>query len=143
MKNDISTRASRLCSEWGLRKSKTRLLIFEFFDQVNRPMAIPEILEWCLKQKATLNKTTLYREVETLVNLGVLRPVQIAPRKISYELSSHEHHHHFVCTDCEMVTGVQFPEKAILQTEKQLEEQGMKITRHALEFFGLCQQCQS
>jgi Fur family transcriptional regulator, ferric uptake regulator len=131
----------KICEEWGLRKTKTRLLLFEVLGESNQPLAIPELLEIFIARKQGVNKTTLYREIESLVDLGVIRAVQIATRKISYELASHDHHHHFVCTSCDAVTDVQFPEESIQKTEALLERQGVSITHHSLEFFGLCKTC--
>jgi Fur family transcriptional regulator, ferric uptake regulator len=130
-----------LCEEWGLRKTKTRLLLFEVLKESPQPLAIPELLELFIVRKHRINKTTLYREIESLVDLGAIRAVQITPRKTSYELASHEHHHHFVCTSCDAVTDVQFPEESIQKTEALLEKQGVTISRHSLEFFGLCKTC--
>ncbi len=130
-----------MCIEWGLKKSRARLLLFSFFAQSHQPAAIPEILGWCETHDALPNKTTLYREIESLVKQGIVRAVQLAPRKTSYELAHHEHHHHFVCTNCEDVTDVRLPEGSIEKTERLLGEAGAIVTHHTLEFFGLCQSC--
>jgi Fe2+ or Zn2+ uptake regulation protein len=136
------TEGEKICKEWSLRNTKTRRLLFQALFESRRPLSIPEFLDIFASEDERINKTTLYREVETLVNLGVLRAVQITPRKVSYELGSHEHHHHFACTKCDFITGVTFSEKSIERTEKALEEQGVQVTHHALEFFGLCSRCQ-
>ncbi len=131
----------KICEEQGLRKTKTRLLLFEVLAESKQPLAIPDILEVFSKRGHEINKTTLYREVESLVSQEVLRSVQIATRKISYELASHGHHHHFVCTSCDYVMDVVFPETAIEKTEQILAREGVIVERHSLEFFGLCKMC--
>jgi len=139
--NTTTALAEQLCEEQGLRKTKTRLLLFTLLYESELPLAIPEILKLFAKRRQDVNKTTLYREVENLCALEVLRAVHIAPRKVSYELANHEHHHHFVCTNCDFVADVQFPEASIQKTERLLREQGVEIAHHALEFFGLCKTC--
>lgn len=135
------TEAKKICEEYGLRKTKTRLFLFSVLQNIHRPLAIPELLALFEKEKFCINKTTLYREVESLIQQDVLRAVQISQRKISYELVSHGHHHHFVCTSCNFITDVKFPEASIQKTEALLREQGVSITHHSLEFFGLCKTC--
>ena len=141
MSTDAEKSAAKACLEWGLRKSKTRLLLFEFFAGHHRPSPVADILQWCRKKGVHLNKTTVYREVENLVNQGVLRAVQLTARVESYELASHEHHHHFVYTNYNFVTDVRFPEVSIKKTENLLEKEGVLVTHHSLEFFGLCKTC--
>lgn len=133
--------AEKICEERGLRKTRTRISLLAILQESGQPLAIPEILKLFRKQGCEINKTTLYREVENLCALEVLRAVHISPRKVSYELANHEHHHHFVCTNCDFVADVQFPEESIQKTERLLREQGVEITHHALEFFGLCKTC--
>jgi Fe2+ or Zn2+ uptake regulation protein len=141
IENMIKTHAEKICEERGLRKTKTRLLLFEVLGESRRPLAIPDILETFRKKGYEINKTTLYREVELLVSEEVLRSVQIATRKISYELASHGHHHHFVCTGCNYVMDVVFPEAVIEKTEQALAREGVIVEKHSIEFFGLCKMC--
>ncbi len=141
MKSEAKKSAEKACLEWGFRKSKMRLLLFEFLESAQKPVTVPEILEWCRRKNIYFNKTTVYREIEHLVSQGILQAVQLTSRVVSYELASREHHHHFVCTSCEFVTDVQFPEANIKKTEALIEQEGMLVTHHSLEFFGLCKTC--
>ena len=140
MKN-IAREGEQICEEWGLRKTKTRLALFQAFYDASAPLTIKALLRLFARAALLVDKTTVYREVEKLVALGVLRTVQLTPRTISYELASHDHHHHFACTNCDFVTDVVFPEASIQKTEALLETEGMLITNHSLEFFGLCKNC--
>ena len=141
MNTEEQKQNERLCSEWGLRKTRARLFIFDALSRASRPLSIPEMLQEVKQRKLSLNKTTLYREVESLVMRGVLQAVQLSHKMISYELSAQEHHHHFVCTSCNAVSDVVFAEGSVKKTEEALRKAGVQVTHHTLEFFGLCKTC--
>ncbi|MEK9173726.1 MAG: transcriptional repressor [Patescibacteria group bacterium] len=139
--NRVIPKEEKIPTEKRLRKSKTRTLLFEVLSESAEPLSILDILEIFASRKHHINKTTLYREVENLVTSGELRAVQIDSRRVSYELASLDHHHHFVCTSCDSVADIVFPEESIEKTEALLEKQGIVVTHHALEFFGVCKMC--
>ncbi len=126
--------------EFGLRPTKTRELLFQFLIQAKKPLAVPELLVLFAKKESVVNKTTLYRELEKLTALGVLQKVQLSAERVSYELATH-HHHHFVCERCHTVQKVVFSETVFNVVEKALQKTGNHVTRHTLEFFGLCGVC--
>lgn len=126
--------------ERGLRVTKTRQLLFEVLQSASMPQSVPELQEALAKKKYTPNKTTLYREIEKLVTSGALVKVQLSETRVSYELAG-DHHHHFVCQVCSRVTRISFCEQVMKTLGTLLTEQGKKVTRHNLEFFGVCEFC--
>lgn len=136
-----TTEGETICEEWGLRKTKTRLALFQALYEAPAPLSIKALVKLFERKGQNVDKTTVYREVEKLVGIGALRAVQLTPRTTSYELGSLDHHHHFVCTSCDLVTDVAFSEKSIEKTEALLGAEGFLVTSHTLEFFGLCKTC--
>ena len=137
----LTKEGKTICEEWGLRKTKTRLAIFQALYDASSPLSTKALVKLFEREGFSVDKTTVYREMEKLVAIGALRAVQLTPRTTSYELGSLDHHHHFVCTSCDLITDVVFPEKSIEKTEALLEAEGLFITSHTLEFFGLCKKC--
>lgn len=135
-----------ILADWkrrGLRLTRTRRSLVMVFLERAAPLAAAHILRDLAKQSVKVNKTTVYRELERLEGLGLLRSVQLGDRKKYYELAGAEHHHHLVCLACERVQDVDINEQDLVRQEKQCEEEKrFKIVRHALEFFGVCQECQ-
>lgn len=83
---------------------------------------------------------TVYRTLEKLVLAGILERIDFQEGKFRYEYV-HDHHHHAICDSCQTIVEIQD------QTfEKQISSltisNGFNITRHAIEFFGLCGPCQ-
>lgn len=128
------------CENFGLRKTKTRSLLFETLAGAKAPLAVPELLVLFARQKFFPNKTTLYREIEQLVSLGILAKVQLSSERVSYELAK-DHHHHFICQSCERVTKLTFCETTIQTLEETLIKMGKTVTGHTFELFGLCENC--
>jgi Fur family ferric uptake transcriptional regulator len=94
------------------------------------------------KNKQAVNKTTIYRELERLQSIDLIRTVQLGDRAQYYELTARGHHHHMVCLRCEHVEDVDMDEKTLLAEEKKVSrEKGFTVLRHSLEFFGLCKMC--
>lgn len=127
----------------GLRLTKTRKMLVDIFSDFKKPLSVPELSAEMKRRGLSLNKTTVYRELEQLSVLGLVESARLADRRLSYELAG-QHHHHFVCVECEAVTDVHIDENVLSQEEQRLSAvRSISILRHCLEFFGLCEQCQS
>lgn len=125
-----------------LRLTKTRKVLIELFLRTQSPLSVPKILSVLRKMRMTVNKTTVYRELEQLQKVEIIIGVQLGDRKQYYELASREHHHHLVCLRCERVADIDVNESMFFVEEKKVKcEKQFTILRHSLEFFGLCKMC--
>ncbi len=98
-----------------------------------------------LRVKALLpkaNLTTIYRNLEMLEGLGVVKRLGFNQSSFFYELvSERDHHHHAICNNCGKVEEIEnISEKFVNEVAAQTK---FKIEDHNLEFFGLCKECQS
>lgn len=109
----------------------------------NGPICAPQILKTLKKQNITLNKTTIYRNLSSLIDKKLLREVRVEPEKSFYESAELEHHHHFICQDCGKIKKVMNTEleRVLSKVEASLKASGMKINKHDVEFFGRCNTC--
>jgi len=88
---------------------------------------------------------TVYRNIHTLVAMSLVKRVDIGDGAARWELMadiSDGHHHHLICTGCQMIVEVDgcFPD----DFEQELARRhGFAGVTHRLEFFGLCPKCQS
>ena len=120
----------------GFRITTVRKQLLELLENTTRPITVTEILN-----KVKANKTTIYREIETLLDRGYLIEVYFSDGVKRYELSNRKHHHHVVCVKCKSVSDVVVVDD-FSKTEKAVSYQtNFKIIRHSLEFFGLCANC--
>lgn len=123
----------------GLRQSRIRKLLVDIFAKASKPISAVDLLE---EFKVPANKTTIYRELYTLLDQKVLREVDFGDGIKRYELSGDTHHHHLVCSKCKKVEDIDLKTDLKIE-EKQIEkEKDFKIDFHSLEFFGFCKNCQ-
>jgi Fe2+ or Zn2+ uptake regulation protein len=132
-----------LLKQHGARLTKTRLAVLEIFFRHSQPFSVAEILVSLKKQGIVVNKTTVYREMEFLLEKGIVTAVFIDEKHTKYELNL-GHHHHLVCRNCGNIEEVEMKEIEDLfdVVEKKLKQK-MKFTNisHSLEFFGICKKC--
>ncbi|MBP7060764.1 MAG: transcriptional repressor [Candidatus Moranbacteria bacterium] len=125
-----------------LRLTKTRHALLDLLLARPTPLSVPHILDELTVRKIQVNKTTIYRELERLEQLGIVKNIILQDRKQYFELASRVHHHHFVCTECQNIMEVEIDEARLLTEAETLGRQlGFRITTHAVEFYGQCVTC--
>jgi Fur family ferric uptake transcriptional regulator len=93
--------------------------------------------------------TTIYRTLELLHGLGIVRKVTTGAGQGRYELSSvrpEDHHHHLICTRCGKIINYRDFVDEELDLVKRTEEALAKkfdfiIQDHNIEFLGICGAC--
>ena len=84
---------------------------------------------------------TIYRTLEILAELQLICELHAGGTCRSYTISTPQHHHHLICSNCGTV--IDFTGHDLVELEQGLsKESGFRIDGHLLEFFGLCQSCQ-
>lgn len=85
---------------------------------------------------------TVYRTLETLVEIGVVETVAHPGDERQYLACSLEHHHHVICTQCGRVEL--FDECLIGPLQELVEARtNFAIDEHTLEFKGRCAACKA
>lgn len=129
------------------RISKTREVIISLFCSHDRPLSAGDILKQLDRQGRTVNKTTVYRELDFLLHEHIIKPVQIDSTTEYYERSNREHHHHIICTQCKKVQDfipAERIEKDFQQTIADMEQKtGFAIHDHSFDLYGECQDCRN
>lgn len=124
----------------GYKATPARLSLLDVLKSANHPLTTQEILK-ALGGK--VNQATIYRSLESLLQIALVRQVDMQHGHAHYELRSEtEHHHHLICRSCgitEDVPGcdVVLIEKAVLKASSKFNS----IQDHSLEFFGHCKKC--
>jgi len=92
-----------------------------------------------LVKKMKVNKTTVYRQIEKLLEENKIVAVELGDGKKRYESSNLNHHHHLVCKKCGKLEDIVLDEKKIVSEIS--KKTNFKIENHSLEFFGICVNC--
>ena len=120
----------------GLRITPARKQIIKFFWDSQSPLAADDVLV-----HIKVNKTTVYREIETLLSHKYLTQIDFADSKKRYELSARGHHHHLVCMQCKSITELDIADNFSKEEKRIQKQEKFTVLKHTLEFFGLCKTC--
>lgn len=130
----------KLLQEKRLKVTKGRLEVLEILEHSTVPMNTEEIFAK-LQFDTSPSFTSLYRILNQLANVGLLRK-NIYQNGITYYESANDSHRHFIiCSSCGKIQQVSHcPIENI--TKKIEQDTGYIVGSHTLEFKGICPDCQ-
>ena len=141
MEDAIAKGIARELRSTQLRVTTVRVALLKMLRNSSTPRSVAELLG-SLRRQAP-NKTTLYRELETLIAAGLVREVQLGERQKRYEAADRPHHHHIVCVDCGKTDDVFVDQDIERHARAVSRATHFKVLDHSLEFSGLCADCNS
>lgn len=127
----------------GYRITKQRESILRIIIQADKPLTPLEIIRGVQKEN-TVDKATIYRNLEFLIENSILKEIYFNDNYIRYELAGQKHHHHIVCKNCHQIIPIELKEvEEILKTrEKEIKKKyEFNEIDHSIEFFGTCNNC--
>lgn len=140
MITDFDALAERL-REHGYKLTQPRRAILQVLLTTPRPLSPAEIQARGQAFCADLGLVTVYRTLEIMEALGVVRPVHLADGCHGYVLASPGHTHHVVCERCHAVVEIAGCELGDF-LDRVGQRTGYRITGHWLEISGVCAGCQ-
>ncbi len=126
----------------GERITTLRRTLLELFGSARTPLSYEEITEQLRRKKITVNKTTVYRELEFLNERGIITTLHFEDESSKrYEWTQRAHHHHIRCVQCNRITDVVLEDELqhVLQRVKQ--QTRYTVNEHSMEFIGVCARC--
>jgi len=140
MQLDLSALNSEL-SQQGYKLTRQRKAVLEVVAQANARLSAAEVLARAQRSCPDLGLTTVYRTLEILEQMGVIRRVHLDDGCEGFALTAAEHGHHLICSGCRAT--VEFEDCNLSSLLKRVAVQtGFTIDHHWLELVGLCPQCQ-
>ncbi len=123
----------------GGRMTKKRKVLLNALLTFDRPASAEEI-----RERADLNQSdlvTVYRNLETFENIGMLQRVPLENGTQLFELTApNEHYHHLICRECHKAERLDLcVSKAVIG---QAEAHGYTQIAHIMEVYGLCGKCE-
>ncbi|WP_225869055.1 MULTISPECIES: Fur family transcriptional regulator [unclassified Nocardioides] len=123
----------------GYRLTPQRELILAAVDELGH--ATPdEVLAKVQATASTVNASTVYRTLEVLEELGLVRHAHLSDRAPTYHSVRGHEHFHLVCRGCHAVTSVDAAEAAPFVAV--LEAKGFVPDLGHLTVFGRCADCE-
>ncbi|NCA99481.1 MAG: transcriptional repressor [Clostridia bacterium] len=124
-----------------MRMTRQRKVLLEIINQAGTPLSAEEIMFQAHQQDPSLALSTVYRNLEKMLELGLCQQIRFQDGLARFEQAGLVHHHHLVCTACGRREAV--PICPLHQIQQQLEaSSGYQITYHEINLYGLCPDCQ-
>jgi Fur family ferric uptake transcriptional regulator len=122
--------------ERGYRLTPQRELILGAVEQLGH--ATPdEVLAEVRTHSNAVNASTVYRTLEVLEELGLVRHAHLSDRAPTYHSTSEHEHFHLVCRECHKVISVD-PDVLTPVTERLAADHDFTIDVGHLTVFGTC-----
>lgn len=131
--------SSAILKQSKLKSTGARLKLLDIFKHAKKPLSVNDIFSLLRDEKA--DKVTLYRNVESLARIGVLKQIRLKDRQAYYELVEKNHHHHIICSHCGKIKDISKCAVDIINKNFLRSVGFSKLTEHSLEFFGVCVSC--
>ena len=128
-----------LCRSKGLPLTVQRRAIFEaVLERDDHPTA-DQVFEVVQQRIPGVSRTTVYRVLDTLVGLGIIRRVQRMGNAIRFDGKTHRHDH-LTCRQCRRMADLEAPALNELPLPKG-KPQGFQIDDYTVQFIGTCAEC--
>jgi Fur family ferric uptake transcriptional regulator len=122
--------------EKGYRLTPQRELILEAVEELGHSTP-DEVLAEVRRHSTAVNASTVYRTLEVLEELGLVRHAHLSDRAPTYHPTSEHEHFHLVCRNCQKVISVD-PDVLSPVSERLVAEHGFTIDVGHLTVFGTC-----
>ena len=130
-----------MLQEAGLRVTDHRVEVLLAVAKVREPVTVYELVD-ILRKKNDIDQATVYRNLSSLHEAGLLRRLDFNHGHAHYELETGRASHQLVCKNCETIEkieGVSLDDiaKKMLKKSKKFRT----ATSHSVEMYGLCKSC--
>ena len=113
--------------------------IFRCLAERGHPLSIEEILSLVSKEIPTINVSTIYRNLKTLIQEGKIALVDLPKEKPRYEVVKEEnsHHHYFLCDKCNKTFNIHGCPPGL----QNILPTGFMLLGHSITLNGYCIEC--
>lgn len=126
----------------GLDPTPLREAVLRSVGEESRPLSATEILT-AVRDRMSINKVTLYRILDLLVDRGLVKRLSAGDRAFRYgmgETRHHPNHPHFVCSRCGVMECL--GPKLLPAAIKRFQTKGKRVIKHVdVRFEGICESC--
>jgi Fur family transcriptional regulator, peroxide stress response regulator len=116
-----------------------RVVLDALLDRQDHP-TVDQLYEDVRERMPGVSRTTIYRALETLVELGLARRTNHFEASARFDGNT-DHHHHLVCRRCNRVADVNLPSLSNLALPS-LGDIGFEVIDYSIHLEGLCAECQ-
>lgn len=137
--------------ECGLKWTQTRQSIIDILSSKKGHLSAEEIFFEVKKQLPGIGLATVYRTLELLTELGIVRKFDFKDGRARYEFAmgkEHIEHYHLICRICGKIIDYEIdlskePDPLNEIKESLKKKFNFAIERSDIQFFGLCDRCKA
>lgn len=126
------------CRHSGLKITPQRVAVYEVLLTREDHPTVEDIYNEVKKKYPFVSLATVYRTVETLEELGLIRKVAYWGGSVRYDANTSDHHH-LICVQCGAIRDVEF----CLDWTPPTNIQGYRVHKYSLHIYGVCPVCQA
>lgn len=125
----------------GTRNTKQKMIILSLLQNAGQPLTAGEIYYKALKIQPNIAKSTIYRNLETMLSRNEIKQGLLQNGESFYSLSEGQKHlHYLICKKCNRM--LDFPKCPLSDLERDIAKSiGFEITDHMLQIYGYCRKC--
>ena len=123
----------------GLRRTPQREMVLAALHDLGGHASVEETYQQVRLKSDSVEKSTVYRALELLRELGLVIEVDIGDNMLRYELAAHGPHGHLVCRRCGRIDMFELAELIPLDSTP-MKQSGFVVGDHQV-IRGLCQAC--
>lgn len=128
----------RLCREHHLAATHQRRIIFSAATARRGHHSAEEIYEAVREQVPSISLATVYNNLKTFIEAGILR--EVSPHHGTLRIDPNpEPHHHLVCRICKSITDIDAKFLAPLHMRRATP--GFTIEQFSVDVLGVCSKC--
>ena len=132
---------ARVLHQAGYRLTQPRSAVLQVLQENKKGLTPEEVYQLGKANCASLGLVTVYRTLDLLTDLGLVRRVHSEQHCHSYA-STGVNQHHLICQACHCLT--EFPCDGLNSLIESVRKRtGFTISGHLLELSGLCPDCQA
>src|SRR5260370_38140177 len=102
MHHYVST-SNEMLRQLGCRLTPQRYMILSVIQEAEEHLSIDQITERVQKRNPYVSLSTIYRTLELLRKLGLVRENHLPGEQPHYEAAEGKAHHHLVCRNCRAI----------------------------------------
>ena len=123
----------------SLRMTNQREIILQELKKSKKHLTADELYTRVKKSMPRISLATVYRNLETLSEAGMIGKLEISGRqkRFDYDVSEHDH---VYCIQCHRVDNISL-DRSMVSSSEFASAGGYKITGLRVEFTGICPAC--
>ncbi len=125
----------------GMRNTLTRRLILEVLEKEGGHLSAAEIFFLIRSHHTGIGMATVYRNLELLRKMGVVRRLDFGEGVGRYELIGGEDHLHLVCEKCGRVWNVEEKDYLGRWRDFLFQNFGFSLHKGGISLYGICKNC--